>query len=132
MTSLAYSIEGSGPPVLLIQGVGVCGSGWRPQVDGLRSRFQCLTFDNRGIGGSAHLNGDITVERMAADAVALMNQCGWSSAHVVGHSLGGSIALELALSHPERIRSLSLLNTFARGADATGFRSSLRTRSTRA
>ena len=49
---LAYRVEGSGPPVVLVQGVGVAGSGWAPQVQALRQRFACLTFDNRGMGAS--------------------------------------------------------------------------------
>ena len=49
---LAYDVEGSGPPVVLIQGVGIHGAGWTPQVAALRERFQCLTFDNSGMGQS--------------------------------------------------------------------------------
>ena len=116
---LAYSVEGSGPPVVFIQGVGVHGCGWLPQVEGLSDRFTCLTFDNRGIGASQPRPSRLSVKQMAGDAIALMDACGWASAHIVGHSLGGLISLQLALDHPERIRSLSLLCTFANGADAT-------------
>lgn len=112
---LAYTMAGSGPPVLMIQGVGVCGSGWRPQVDGLAESFACLSFDNRGIGGSRPLTGELTVSRMAEDARAVMDAAGWESAHVVGHSLGGLVAVALALEHRKRVRSLSLLCTFADG-----------------
>jgi pimeloyl-ACP methyl ester carboxylesterase len=115
----AYDVEGSGPPVLFIQGVGVRGRGWTPQVDGLRSRFTCLCFDNRGMGQSQPPARPITVEQMAADALALMDHQQWASAHLVGHSLGGPIAMQLALMRPDRVRSLSLLCTIARGADAT-------------
>lgn len=116
---LAYEVTGSGPPVILIQGVGVHGAGWTPQVRGLAPAYRCLTFDNRGIGGSQPRGVPLTVEQMARDAVALMDAEGWESAHVVGHSLGGLIALRLALDAPRRVRSLSLLCTFANGADAT-------------
>ena len=116
---LAFTVEGSGPPVVLIQGVGVAGSGWTPQVQGLRSRFRCLTFDNRGMGASQPAGAAITVQQMAEDALWLMTQLGWDSAHLVGHSLGGPVALEMALARPERVRSLSLLCTLARGRDAT-------------
>lgn len=112
---LAYTVAGSGPPVLMIQGVGVCGSGWRPQVDGLADAFTCLSFDNRGIGGSQPLPDGLTVTRMAEDARAVMDAAGWESAHVVGHSLGGLVAVALALEHRRRVRSLSLLCTFADG-----------------
>jgi pimeloyl-ACP methyl ester carboxylesterase len=116
---LAYRVEGSGPPVVLVQGVGVAGSGWTPQVRALRQGFACLTFDNRGMGASQPPGAAITVRQMAEDALWLMDRAGWASAHLVGHSLGGPVALEMALSRPERVRSLSLLCTLARGRDAT-------------
>lgn len=114
----AYRVEGSGAPVVLVQGVGVAGSGWNPQVQALRGEFTCLTFDNRGMGGSQPVGGAaVSVRQMADDTLWLMSQLGWRSAHVVGHSLGGPVALEMALS--QRVRSLSLLCTLARGRDAT-------------
>ena len=72
-----------------------------------------------GDGGSQPCSVPITVEQMAEDARALMDAHGWDSAHVVGHSLGGLVALHLALSDRTRVRSLSLLCTFACGRDAT-------------
>ena len=116
---LAYDVEGSGPPVVLIQGVGIHGAGWTPQVAALRARFQCLTFDNRGMGQSQPQGVPITVEQMAEDTACLMDHIGWESAHVIAHSLGGLVALHLALTRRARMRSLSLLCTFARGRDAT-------------
>jgi pimeloyl-ACP methyl ester carboxylesterase len=116
---LAYQVVGDGPPVLLIQGSGLHGSGWQPQVDDLRAGYRCLSFDNRGIGGSRPTSERITIEQMADDARALMDAQGWGSAHLVGHSMGGLIALHLALSAKTRVRSLALLCAFSRGADAT-------------
>ena len=115
---LYYERSGEGPPVLFIQGVGVVGGCWRPQVDGLSKQFQTLLFDNRGIGKSLPCSGPITIEAMAEDARALMDAVGWESAHVVGHSMGGVIAQQLALDCPKRVRSLSLLCTFGRAKDA--------------
>jgi pimeloyl-ACP methyl ester carboxylesterase len=115
--SLSYELTGSGPPVLFIQGIGVAGEGWRPQVEELAGRWQTLHFDNRGLGQSVPCSGPISVEAMAEDARALMDAAGWESAHVVGHSMGGVIAQQLALDAPSRVRSLALLCTFARGAD---------------
>lgn len=112
-------VRGSGPPVVLVQGVGVAGSGWKPQVDELADGYRCLTFDNRGMGASQPPGAPITVAQMAEDALHLMTHLGWESAHVVGHSLGGPVALEMALAHPARVRSLALLCTCARGRDAT-------------
>ncbi len=114
---LHYELAGSGPPVLLIQGVGASGEAWRPQVRGLAEDYQTLIFDNRGLGRSIPCRGPISIEAMAADARSLMDAVGWESAHVVGHSMGGVIAQQLALDAPKRVRSLSLLCTFSRGKD---------------
>lgn len=119
--SLAYEVCGEGPPILMIQGVGVHGSGWRLQVDELSGRYSCLSFDNRGLGKSQPLGTALSVEQMAEDALALMDAAGWDSAHIVGHSLGGLIAQHLALSARGRVRSLALLCTFSRGRDALRF-----------
>ena len=118
--ALHYELHGhAGPPVLLIQGVGVIGHGWKPQVDGLASTHRMLTFDNRGIGLSSLRRGaPFSIEQMAEDARALLDAAGWDSAHVVGHSMGGVIAQRLALAAPSRVQSLSLLCTVAHGADA--------------
>lgn len=115
---LAFATAGAGPRVVFIQGVGVHGDGWRPQVDSLSSRFECLTFDNRGMGRSQPPGEPLTVGLMADDTRAVMDAAGWSSAHVVGHSLGGLVALEFALANRARVESLALLCTFASGRDA--------------
>jgi len=116
---LSFTIRGEGTPVLLIQGTGLHGDGWLPQVEGLADVHRCLTFDNRGMGRSLPEGGRITVERMADDALAILDAASWESAHVVGHSLGGLVAQEMALRARERVRSLALLCTFPRGRDAT-------------
>ena len=115
---LAYDVRGDGPPVLFIQGVGVHGAGWKPQVEELAARFRCLSFDNRGTGRSQPVPAAVTVEEMADDARALADAEGWEKFHVVGHSLGGLVALCLALGDPVRVRSLALLCTFADGRAA--------------
>jgi pimeloyl-ACP methyl ester carboxylesterase len=114
-----FSVRGEGPPVLMIQGVGLHGDGWGPQVDGLASDFRCLTFDNRGMGRSQPIGAAITVDQMAEDALAMMDAQGWESAHIVGHSLGGLVAQHIALTARQRVRSISLLCTFSKGSDAT-------------
>ena len=119
---LSYCITGDGPPVMVIQGAGMHGDGWLPQVEGLADQFRCLRFDNRGMGQSQPVGTAITIEQMAEDARVLMDAAGWESAHVVGHSMGGLIAQHLAISEPSRVRSLALLCTFARGKEATGLR----------
>ena len=115
----SFKVRGAGPPVLFIQGVATRGDGWQPQVDGLADRYRCLSFDNRGMGRSQPTGLPLTIEQMTEDARVLMDGQGWESAHVVGHSMGGLIAQHLALTERRRIRSLSLLCTFARGRDVT-------------
>ncbi|HWO21976.1 MAG TPA: alpha/beta fold hydrolase [Kofleriaceae bacterium] len=112
---LSYLVVGDGPPVVLIQGVGVGGAGWRPQVDGLRARWRCLSFDNRGFGASQPLGDAVTVELMARDVLALMDAEGWETAHLAAHSLGGLVAVHVARVARARVRSLSLLCTFPSG-----------------
>ena len=115
---IAYSQRGQGEPVLFIQGVGVHGHGWQPQIDVLSKTCDCVWFDNRGIGESTPEPAEISVRHMADDAAALIAAQGWTAAHVVGHSMGGLIAMRLALTHRARVKSLALLCTFARGRDA--------------
>ena len=137
---LSYLIRGCGPPAIFIQGVGVHGSAWGPQLDTLAKNYECLAFDNRGLGLSQPQGAPLTIEQMAADTIALMDLHGWPAAHIVGHSMGGLIALELALMARHRARSISLLCSFPRGRDAlrisrpmlwTGLRSRIGTRSRR-
>src|SRR5262245_27915363 len=116
--TLAYDVRGDGPAVLFIQGVGVHGDGWKPQTDALSARARCLYFDNRGMGRSLPVPAAVTVEEMADDARALVDAEKWDKFHVVGHSLGGLVALCLALSARDCVRSLSLLCTFADGRAA--------------
>jgi len=137
---ISYGMTGSGPAVLLIQGVGVEGRAWQPQIECLRSRFTVVHVDNRGTGASTYAGGALSVEQMAYDALAVMDAAGIDSFHVMGHSMGGVVAQELALAEPRRVRSLSLLCTFAAGHDVvhldwamiwSGIRSRLGTRASR-
>jgi len=116
---ISYLVEGHGPPVLLVQGAGLVGEGWRPQIDGLGDRFTLVAFDNRGIGASTLLPGRLTIEDMAQDALAVVNSLGVQRFHLAGHSMGGLIAQEVALTAPSRVCSLAFLCTFARGSQAS-------------
>jgi pimeloyl-ACP methyl ester carboxylesterase len=115
--TLQYLRTGTGPPVLLIQGVGAVGEAWRPQVDGLGDRFSLIFFDNRGIGGSEARDGRVTIDEMAADALAIVDAEGIDRFHVAGHSMGGVIAQAVALRATARVKSLAFLCTFAHGRD---------------
>jgi pimeloyl-ACP methyl ester carboxylesterase len=115
---LAYRVDGAGPPLVMIQGVGAQGTSPNPQIERLAPHYACLSFDNRGIGASQPVGFKLTSTQMAHDTLALMNRLDWPSAHIVGHSFGSIVALEVALLNKIRVRSLSLLCAFARGEDA--------------
>lgn len=110
-----YERSGRGPALLLIQGAGMVGNGWRPQVAALADRFDTIILDNRGIGRSTCTPGSISIAAMAEDALSVAGAEGIAQCHVAGHSMGGLIAQQIALTASERVLSLALLGSFARG-----------------
>ncbi|MEW6269773.1 MAG: alpha/beta fold hydrolase [Thermodesulfobacteriota bacterium] len=117
-TRIHYEVHGAGEPVLLIMGLGSNAYGWYRTLPWLAERHQAIAPDNRGVGRSDVPPGAYTIAQMAADAAAVLDACGARSAHVVGMSLGGMIAQRLALTHPERLRSLALICTTPGGRNA--------------
>jgi 3-oxoadipate enol-lactonase len=115
---IAWERRGAGPSLLLIQGLGYARWGWEPVLDLLARSFDVLAFDNRGIGESDAPAGPYTVPAMAADALQVLDEAGVERAHVVGASLGGMIAQELALAAPARIDRLVLACTTPGGERA--------------
>ena len=113
---LHYEVTGEGPPVLLISGLGAPAVGWALQVQALAPHFRVVTFDNRGIGESDLPPDPVyTTAQLADDAATLLRQLEIDRAHVVGASMGGTIAQELALRHPRLVRSLVLACTWTDG-----------------
>ena len=115
---IAWESKGAGEPVLLIHGLGYARWGWEPVAEPLAQRFRLLLFDNRGIGESEIPPGPYTARAMAEDAVSVLDEAGVDSAHVVGTSLGGMVAQELALGWPDRVDRLVLACTTPGGPDA--------------
>ncbi len=116
--TIHFSVTGSGPPVLLVQGVGVEGRGFAPQIEAFSHAYTCVSIDNRGIGGSRLTDpGSVSVANMADDALAVADALGLDHFHLVGHSLGGVIAQRVALRAPRRIVSIVFQCTFAGGRD---------------
>jgi 3-oxoadipate enol-lactonase len=110
---IAYELHGSvfarRPTLLLIQGLGLDSSGWGAAIGYLRQRFRLVLLDNRGIGRSSA--GSVSVQAMVGDVLAVLDDIGIGTVHVLGASLGGMIAQDLAVRHPERIDKLVLACT---------------------
>ena len=109
-----YQDVGDGEPLVLIMGFGGDTTAWVFQIPDFSARHRVIAFDNRGVGQSDAPDHPYTTRMMADDALGLMDALGVDSAHVIGVSMGGMIAQELALARPDRVRSLHLACTFAR------------------
>ena len=115
--ALYYECAGTGPPLLLVPGLGGVGNYWEPHVEALAQRYRVIIHDHRGTGQSSIERIDYSVEQMAADVIALMVALETGPASLIGHSTGGAIGQTIALDHPERLVKLVLSSTWTR-ADA--------------
>ena len=117
---LQHTVRGqAGPPVVLLHGLGSSSADWPAQLAVLEPRYRVVAVDLPGHGGSPLPPGSLTIERMAGDVGALLGGLDVGPSHVLGLSLGACVALRLALGAPGRVRSLTLVNPFAR-VQATG------------
>lgn len=107
-----YEVSGTGEPVVFIHGAFIADT-FRPLAaePGLAGRYRLITYHRRGYAGSSRNPGPVSIARQAADCRGLLRHLGVARAHVVGHSLGGCIALQLALDTPKVVHSLALLES---------------------
>lgn len=108
---LYYETHGAGDPVLLIHGLGSSTRDWEPQIDALAARFQVVAFDVRGHGRSSKPKERYSVKLFADDTAALIRALGLAPVHIVGISMGGMIAFQLAVDAPDLIRTLVIVNS---------------------
>jgi len=115
-TRIHYRITGrsSGPPILFIQGLGADKNGWNLQRIATAPWYRGIALDNRGAGRSDKPHGPYSLEQMADDAIAVLDDAGIDTAHVVGASMGGAISQIVAVKYPERTRSITLACTAGR------------------
>ena len=110
---LYYQVHGEGEPLVAVMGLSTDHLAWALQVEPWSAGHQLILFDNRDVGRSSYADGPYEVRDMAADTLALADGLGLDSFHLVGMSMGGTIAQELALAAPERVRTLTLCVTWA-------------------
>ncbi len=109
--NLFYEMRGRGQPLLFLHGLGSSTREWEDQIDEFSKNYQVIAYDLRGHGRSDKPAGPYTMELYAADTAGLLDALKVQSAHVVGLSLGGAVAFQLALDHPERVKSLVIVNS---------------------
>lgn len=111
--ALNFLDEGNGAPVLLIHGVGADLESWDGVLSHLSSDLRYIRYDQRGHGQSRRTPGPYTLDDLIGDSVALLDHLGLERVSVIGFSLGGLVAQALALFHPDRVQSLTLISTVA-------------------
>ena len=114
---LYFEVQGAGPPLLLVAGLGGVGSFWADHVSVLSEHFTVVLHDHRGTGQSSPSKIDYSVDQMADDLLQLMDHLDIARADLVGHSTGGAIGQTLAIDQPERIGKLVLSATWSAADD---------------
>ncbi len=115
---IAYELGGAGAPLVMIHGAQGDQTMFTAMADALAPRFRVLTFDQRGSGLSEKPDMPYSIAMLADDTAALMDHVGFPAAHIIGVSMGGMIAQEFALRHPDRTRTLILGCTTPGGPNA--------------
>ena len=107
--NIYYEVHGQGEPLVLIQGLGGGHASWFFQTRAFKKHYRVITFDNRGIGKTDKSSDPYTIKTMADDTIGLMDYLGVDKAHILGASLGGMVAQEIAIGYPQRVRKLVLV-----------------------
>jgi pimeloyl-ACP methyl ester carboxylesterase len=113
--NLCYKVSGEGQPLILITGFASAQNLWYSQVRAFGRYYRVVTFDNRGFGKSDKPPGSYTTKMLASDTMALMDSLGIERAHILGGSMGGMVAQEMAIDHPQRVNKLVLSSTSVGG-----------------
>lgn len=113
--NINYKVEGSGEPLVMIMGFSGRGGDWMFQKRAFKKYYRVITFDNRGVGKTDKPSGPYTIKMMADDTIGLMDYLAIDRAHILGISMGGMIAQELAINHPDRVKKLVLGCTYTNG-----------------
>jgi 3-oxoadipate enol-lactonase len=113
---LYHEVHGEGEPLLCVAGLSADTLVWIPQVQAFAEQHRTVIFDNRDVGQSSMAGGDYEIADMARDALALADQLELDAFHLLGVSMGGMIAQEMAAQAPERVRTLTLAVTYAAGS----------------
>jgi pimeloyl-ACP methyl ester carboxylesterase len=109
----AFSVEGDGPPLFLIHGIGASRHSWDGVIGQLKCEFRCISYDLRGHGKSPAAPPPYALDDLVGDLEGLRCELGIEKAHFAGHSLGGMIGPAYARRYPDRVLSLGLLSTAA-------------------
>lgn len=110
-----YEIIGEGEPLLFIHGLASSSASWEMQVSTFSEHYQVITFDLRGHGQSGKPPGPYSMETFVTDTVELIKSLGLGPTHIVGHSLGGMIGLQLCIDKPEMVKTLVMANSYFEG-----------------
>ncbi|MCF8230106.1 MAG: alpha/beta hydrolase [Bacteroidales bacterium] len=106
-----YEVHGEGEPMILISGLAGDSQSWQFSINTFSNHFKTIIFDNRGVGRSDSPSPPYSIEEMAKDVIGLLDFMDINSAHIVGHSMGGYIAQQIAIQYPERVKKLVLEST---------------------
>ena len=112
--NIYYEEVGQGQPLVLIMGLGADNTAWKEHYDAYKAHFRCILVDNRGAGQSDKPQGSYTTKQMAKDTIGVLDALNIDKAHFSGISMGGAIAQEIGIEYSERVKSLSIVSSWAK------------------